>query len=309
MDLDWLKDFIALAEHENFSRAADARHVTQPAFSRRVRALEDWIGTPLFLRTAQGATLTAAGEVLRPLALDLARSLDRARRATLAAAERQTTSLAIAATHALSFTFFPNWISRHADLTVSAKISLLSDTMEACEQAMLSGEVHFLLCHWTGGMALQLESERYESLAVGRDVLAALSAPDAQGGPIWPVPGTSGRPTRILGYSPASGLGRILASDRRLAEIAGLQAFFTSHLAATLAAMAREGQGVAWLPRGLVEDDVRAGRLIAAGAASLDVPIEIRLFRSPDCRNRAADALWDKLRRCDRQGPSSKAGG
>jgi len=38
-----------LAERRNFSRAAEARHVTQPAFSRRIRALEDWVGTPLVL--------------------------------------------------------------------------------------------------------------------------------------------------------------------------------------------------------------------------------------------------------------------
>ena len=43
MDLDWLKDFLALAEQGNFSRAADVRNVTQPAFGRRIRAMEDWI--------------------------------------------------------------------------------------------------------------------------------------------------------------------------------------------------------------------------------------------------------------------------
>ena len=58
MDLDWLKDFLTLAEQKTFSRAADVRNVTQPAFSRRIRALEDWTGTPLFVRGAQGTTLT-----------------------------------------------------------------------------------------------------------------------------------------------------------------------------------------------------------------------------------------------------------
>ena len=66
MDLDWLRDFLALADERNFSRAADARHVTQPAFSRRIRALEDWIGAPLFERNAQGATLTPAGPISDP---------------------------------------------------------------------------------------------------------------------------------------------------------------------------------------------------------------------------------------------------
>ncbi|WP_164666734.1 helix-turn-helix domain-containing protein, partial [Pseudomonas viridiflava] len=54
MELVWLEDFNALAESGNFSRAADARHVTQPAFSRRIRALESWVGVELFERTAKG---------------------------------------------------------------------------------------------------------------------------------------------------------------------------------------------------------------------------------------------------------------
>ncbi|MBL9048416.1 MAG: LysR family transcriptional regulator, partial [Tabrizicola sp.] len=44
MDLNWLEDFLALAESRSFSRAAEVRGVTQSAFSRRIRALEDWLG-------------------------------------------------------------------------------------------------------------------------------------------------------------------------------------------------------------------------------------------------------------------------
>ncbi len=41
MNLSCLDDFLALAASGNFSRAADERHMTQPAFSRRIRALEE----------------------------------------------------------------------------------------------------------------------------------------------------------------------------------------------------------------------------------------------------------------------------
>ena len=57
MDLIWLEDFLAIAEDGGFSRAAERRHVTQPALSRRIRALEDWLGAPLFERM----TLTLSG--------------------------------------------------------------------------------------------------------------------------------------------------------------------------------------------------------------------------------------------------------
>ena len=48
MELIWLEDFLMLADTLNFSRAAELRHVTQPAFSRRIRALEGWVGADLF---------------------------------------------------------------------------------------------------------------------------------------------------------------------------------------------------------------------------------------------------------------------
>ena len=61
LDLDWLEDFIALAESGNFSRAAQARNIAQPAFSRHIKSLEEWVGVDLFDRTSHPVSLTAAG--------------------------------------------------------------------------------------------------------------------------------------------------------------------------------------------------------------------------------------------------------
>ena len=44
VDIKWLEDFLSLADSRSFSRSAHERHVTQPAFSRRIRALEAWAG-------------------------------------------------------------------------------------------------------------------------------------------------------------------------------------------------------------------------------------------------------------------------
>ena len=66
LDLAYLLDFKALVETGSFSRAASIRNVTQPAFSRRIRALEDWTGTPLFHRGSTPVTLTQAGQAIAP---------------------------------------------------------------------------------------------------------------------------------------------------------------------------------------------------------------------------------------------------
>ena len=296
MDLDWLRDFLTLADERSFSRAADARHVTQPAFSRRIRALEDWVGTPLFERSAQGATLTPAGAHFRPLAEDLMRTLRRAQRETRAVGTREAASLSIAATHALSFTFFPGWIRKHVRLEALGTLNLISDSMEACEEIMLAGEVDFLLCHYHADAPTRFDPDRFPSLVVGSDTLVPVSAPDAEGQPVWSLDARSKTSTRLLAYSQASGLGRILAAHQPArSEAPRLEALFTSDHAATLMSMAREGHGIAWLPRTLIEDDLACARLVPAGPESAAIAVEIRLFRSVDARSASAAGLWTVL--------------
>jgi DNA-binding transcriptional LysR family regulator len=107
MELLWLEDFNVLAQSGNFSRAAELRHVTQPAFSRRIRALENWVGVDLFERTTQGAVLTDAGRQMIESAQDLTRRLYQMRQEAREVAGKQARTLHFAATHSLSFTFFP----------------------------------------------------------------------------------------------------------------------------------------------------------------------------------------------------------
>lgn len=62
--LNALRSFAAAVEAGSFTKAGEALCVTQGAISRQVKQLENWIGKPLFLRTAQGLALTEAGRIL-----------------------------------------------------------------------------------------------------------------------------------------------------------------------------------------------------------------------------------------------------
>ena len=296
MELVWFEDCLALAETLNFSRAAELRHVTQPAFSRRIRALEAWVGTDLFARTTHGVSLTPAGEHFHDQAEVLTRALHQLRRDTIEVSDRRARPLSIAATHALSFTFFPQWVRRNDSILALGNLNLISDSMQACEQMMLRGDAQFLLCHHHQDARGRISSGQFRSIVVGADTLVPLSASSAGGVARWRLDG--GDPVNYLAYSAQSGLGRIVAArwgvkDRPFA----LETVFTSHLAATLHSMARAGDGVAWLPRTLAEDDIVAGLLVEAGSAELAIPIEIRLFRPVARQSRAVEAIWSAFER------------
>src|SRR5687768_2522840 len=99
MDLKWLDDFVALADTHSFSRAAELRNVTQPAFSRRIKALEEWVGVDLFCRTPLGAELTPAGSAFGRDAGSIIRSLSQLRADARAAGGREAATLKFVATH------------------------------------------------------------------------------------------------------------------------------------------------------------------------------------------------------------------
>ncbi|MCX7139853.1 MAG: HTH-type transcriptional activator AllS [Proteobacteria bacterium] len=64
LDAEALHTFVTVAQLRSFSAAAEVLHKTTSAISYRIKALEDSVGTPLFLRTTRSVTLTPSGEVL-----------------------------------------------------------------------------------------------------------------------------------------------------------------------------------------------------------------------------------------------------
>lgn len=87
MDLRQLRYFVALAEERHFGRAAARLHMAQPPLTRQIRALEQELGTQLFLRMPKGVELTEAGQTLLAEAGNLLALAQRARERTILAGQ------------------------------------------------------------------------------------------------------------------------------------------------------------------------------------------------------------------------------
>lgn len=295
MDLEWLKDFLAVADRLSVSRAAAQRHVTQSTMSRRLRALEEWVGAPLIARQTHRLALTAAGERFAATATDLVGRLELGRQEARAIAERSTSALRIASTHALSITFFPGWLRALEEAAPVGVLRLTADTMAGCERLMLGGEAQFLLCHRHAAVPDMLSDNGFRSLVLGRDVLVPVSSPNASGHALHPLGGDGTQSAALLAYGEASGIGRILAASHRAAPALHADIRFTSHLAMVLRAMALAGNGVAFLPRGIVASDLEAGTLVRAADAVWDIEVDICLTRSRARQSAAAERFWSRL--------------
>lgn len=296
MEIAWLEDFLAVLDCGGFSRAAEARHITQSALSRRIRALEDWVGAPLFQRTTHSVTLSPAGAVFRLTAQDVLRRLEAGRAEAREEARGTTDTLKFAATNALSLTFFPDWLRQMEDLLpFVVNIQLVANHMEACERIMLRGQAQFLLCHNHPQVSWTLAPKHFRSAKIGEDELIPVSAPASDGDPrpLHALPGTEEAPVACLTFSTESGMGRIIAAVRATSPLKlHMKPVFASHLAKLLVTMALERRGMAFVPKSLVEDHLRDGRLVLAGDRSAIIPIEIHIFRPVARQSPVAEQFW-----------------
>jgi DNA-binding transcriptional LysR family regulator len=79
MDIDHLRHFLIVAEAGSLTRAAGRLHLSQPALSAQIRALEADLGTELFQRQARGLRLTPAGDIFRRHAVGIISQVEAAR--------------------------------------------------------------------------------------------------------------------------------------------------------------------------------------------------------------------------------------
>jgi DNA-binding transcriptional LysR family regulator len=112
MSLRQMEYFLAVVEEASFTRAAEALHVSQPALSHQIKALERSVGGALLERMPRGVRLTPMGRAFRPHAERAVRSAAQARRAARAAAGAEGGELHVAAVHSVAVGVLPDVFAR-----------------------------------------------------------------------------------------------------------------------------------------------------------------------------------------------------
>ena len=300
METKWLEDFVSLAETRSFSRSAQLRHVTQPAFSRRIQSLEAWAGTDLVDRSSYPTRLTPAGKTLYEQALEMLQALQNARAMLRAHTAAAQDVIEFAVPHSLAFTFFPAWLSGLRADCGPIKSRLIALNVHDAVMRLVEGSCDLLISYHHAAQPIQLDTDRYEMLHLGEELLSPYVRPDAHGAPRYVLPGAAAQPLPYLAYAPGAYLGR--AVDHLIKQSATpvhLDRIYETDMAEGLKAMALEGHGVAFLPASSVRKDVRAKKLVPAGDG-LEVALDIRIYRErPNARKakRALEKFWTDLQR------------
>jgi len=294
-DLKLLEDLIALARTGSFVRAAETRHVTHPAFGRRIRALETWAGAPLVHRGQQPATLTPEGETLLKTALQVVENMSVARNRMRGSRAGGDAVLRIAAGRSLSRTLVTDWITRLRHrapkvLTVGTRVEISTGEMEDLATRLEHGKVDVLCCYEHPAMSVALNPQRYRYMTIATDKLVPVCQMDLRGNPRHALR-EAGYPAPLIDYAGGLAMARILGDRLETTPYALAPFMRTDSLDAALSAVTN-GLGVAWLPWSLVVGQCRRGALTALGGRSEEVAFEVRLYRPRARMSELAEAAW-----------------
>ncbi len=293
MDHKWLEDFLTLARERNFSKAAALRHVTQPQFSRRIRALELWSGAELVNRSSVPLVLTPAGETLlgsaRVCVTTLAESRERIRR--LDGGGSWTT---LFTGRTLSRTVVPRWLAKVRQQLGDIQLRLMTGSIHDGAIALEQGGADFLICFSHPRLSLTLDAQQFESVTLGHDELLAVSAPLPNGQPRHALPGSAENPVPCLSFAPSLALAQILQDAHVRSRLPlHLRVITESDFAESLHEQALQGSGVAWLPHALVAEDLKSGRLVRADEAGDAIRFDVKLYRPRQSRSPHLQKIWD----------------
>lgn len=294
MDVNWLQDFVCLGRTLNFTRAAEERHITQPAFSRRIKSLENWMGVPLVKRSTYPVQLTEAGLQFLPIARETVANVTDARQAIRAEERGSTAFQRVAVLHAISLNYLSDRIAVLEKQIPELRVRVYSDNLRTCCQLLTDGSCDFLLYYRHRDIAPMIDETQFarRDIGVERFYPVAETRAAAENGWNLSAPGTDQIP--YLSYDPHSLLGTIV--DQTIGHRAPPLALrYMDALAEAIKRRALAGSGLAWLPELSVAEDIREGRLVIAGGEEWHTELTLSLFCSLDRLDKTGRSVWESI--------------
>ena len=297
MDTNWLTDFLVLSKTGSFSQAAEERHITQSAFSRRIRALENWLGTDLFDRTSYPVKLTVDGKVFHSTAQNILRELQLNRVEFQRRNASAAPDIRIAAATTLALSFVPEWLQQLKAACGDFSVSI--DTYDF-------GEMIEMLADWKMDLVVMfhhpqvptvLDADDFDFITLGKDIMHLCTALNEKGEPAYDINNPPRDGLEYVGYGLTGYFSRIedLIFSRMIPQDPKFVCTAQSGTCEFMKKLAIYEQKMLWLPASSAYDSVRKGEIALADNRKFDTELEIWVCKKRAVKSPLVQKIWAHL--------------
>jgi len=272
MELKWLEDLLVLLEEKSITRAAARQHVTQPAFSRRIRQLEQWLGVEIVDRSTKPVSFRQTGLALEGGVRDIVSRVYALRNSVHESQDQIT----FVAQHTLAISRFPSLIRRVKISLPVPGYRVVTANYEQCE-SLFYKEADFLLCYQSAQRQFNFSHKTVHKLYLGKDRLIPVASRQlaSQLGELSPrmaIP--------LLMYQQGSFLNEALVGSC-LPEVIRdyrVEVVCESAFSASLKGMVLADMGIAWLAGEIIEKELSEGTIVSFGSLLGETELDIVLY-------------------------------
>lgn len=172
MEIQQLRYFVAVAELENFTRAAEQCHVTQPSLSQQIAKLERELGTRLLDRLGRTVVLTEAGSELLPRARRVLSEVDAAEKWFKKPEGPESVSLRLGALPTIAPFQLPSIIQHFREEMPRVTLTIVEDYTDHLLERLLKGTLDVAI------LALPIDDARLQVEPLFREALLVAMRPD-----------------------------------------------------------------------------------------------------------------------------------
>ena len=242
--------------------------------------------------------LTNAGEVFKPVALEIVLLAYQSRDNTFSQVSADVGKLRFSTVSTLAQFFVPAWLKQLRPLVESTSLSVRTDFKGVSEylSALEDGRVDFFICYEDPSKKIINFTEKFSSIRLGTESLVPVVSPDKHGHPTYWLP--SCKPGSTIPYLHTHSKPYLWPIRQLLEDRFGQLEFvpvYESTIATAIRAMVVEGYGVAWIPRSIVADDLEMGRLVLAAEESDAIPLDIKIYRYEPNAEPGTEKFWQAL--------------
>ncbi len=289
MRLEWIDDILAVLDGGSLARAAEKRLLTQSAFTRRVRIIEDSIGATLFDRRRKPVTLMPGVQALEPELRDLSARMHKLRHTMKTTSSQTGKALAFVCQHALTTTVSPQ-IVRALTHDFETSVRVRSGNQDECLMHLISKEVDFAIMYALPDDKKPEPGNAFETVTLGEDRLVPVSTPNLRSRSVSII-------IPVISYPPEVFLGQVFSRTIRPQLPADISVSTAAETALTLAMLqlVLTDIGMAWLPQSLIVDHLAQGRLVRMDDILPAQPMIIRAVRLSESQAIHVEQAWETL--------------
>ncbi|MCH7336134.1 LysR substrate-binding domain-containing protein [Acinetobacter sp. NIPH 2699] len=288
LEIRWIEDLLALEQEKSISQAAEMRHVTQSAFSRRIQNIENALGFQILKRHSKNIDFTEAGQILLASAKNIQNQLETTINYLEKNIKNNELTIKFAVSHSLITQFFPRFIHDLSLNLEDLKLEIIAANQKQGMRLLKDGSCDFLICYCDQKTLQQLDPSLFTFHKIVKMEILPVTAlnnnlPKYSFDQLFP----------LLAYSKQAYLRNCV--DEVIENKLNYRTLYETDNAGDLKELALQGLGIAWLPKLLIEKEISENKLMIVDQENYHTFQNIYIIRREIILSNRISYIWNAL--------------